>query len=182
MSRDGRTLYPILEASLTTDADPTIRHIYELDVATRSYTGRQWTFHADGNDLQIGDAQVTSKRRIVFIERDDLEGPAAKIKDIDAIDLDAAANADGTLRKSKVFDALRIRDPFGISLATGPTGAFGLGDPFSFPIQSFETLTLLGGDRILIANDNNFPDSNGRIPGRPDDLEAEVLDVPGILG
>jgi hypothetical protein len=180
LSRNGRTLYPILEASLTTDADPTIRHVYEFDVASRSYTGRQWTFHAGGDDLQIGDAQVTSGRRIVFIERDDLEGPAAQIKDIDTIDLDSTPDADGTLRKAKVFDALRIRDPFGISTATGPAGAFGLGDPYSFPIQSFETLVLLGGDRVLIANDNNFPDSNGRIAGRPDDLEADVLEVPAL--
>jgi hypothetical protein len=182
LSRDGRTLYPILEASLTTDADPTLRHVYRFDVATSSYKPDTWTFHANGNDLQIGDAQVTSGHRIVFIERDDFEGPAAKIKDIDAIDLDAPHNADGTLRKNRVLDALRIRDPFGISVATGPAGAFGLGDPFAFPIQSFETLTLLGGDRVLIANDNNFPDSNGRVPGRPDDLEAEVLEVPGLLG
>jgi hypothetical protein len=182
ISRDGHTLYPILEASLTTDADPTIRHIYQFDVATGSYTSNTWTFHANGNDLQIGDAQIASGRRIVFIERDDLEGPAAKIKDIDAVDLDAPRNADGTLRKSLVFSALRIRDPFGISLATGPAGAFGLGDPFSFPIQSFETLTLLGSDRVLIANDNNYPDSNGRVSGQPDDLEAEVLEVPGVLG
>lgn len=180
LSRDGRKLYPILESSLTTDTDLTVRHVYEFDVARRSYTGRQWTFHANGNDLQIGDAQVTSRRRIVFIERDDFEGPAATIKDIDAIDLDATPNADGSQPKTKVFDALRIRDPFGISTATGPAGAFGLGDPFSFAIQSFETLVLLGGDRVLIANDNNYPDSNGRIPGRPDDLEADVLDVPGI--
>lgn len=180
LSRDGRKLYPIVEASLTTDTDLTVRHVYAFDVASRSYTGRQWTFHANGNDLQIGDAQVTSRRRIVFIERDDFEGPAAAIKDIDAIDLDATPNADGSQPKTKVFDALRIRDPFGISTATGPAGAFGLGDPFSFAIQSFETLVLLGGDRVLIANDNNYPDSNGRIPGRPDDLEADVLDVPGI--
>jgi hypothetical protein len=182
LSRDGRTLYPILEASLTTDADPTLRHVYRFDVTTSSYKPDTWTFHANGNDLQIGDAQVTSSRRIVFIERDDFEGPAAKIKDIDAVDLDAPRNADGTLRKNRVFDALRLRDPFGISLATGPAGAFGLGDPFSFPIQSFETLTLLGGNRVLIANDNNFPDSNGRVAGRPDDLEAEVVEVPGLLG
>jgi hypothetical protein len=125
MSRDGRTLYPILEASLITDADPTLRHVYRFDVATSSYKPDTWTFHANGNDLQIGDAQVTAGRRIVFIERDDFEGPAAKIKDIDAIDLDGPRNADGTLRKSLVFSALRIRDPFGISLATGPAGRSG---------------------------------------------------------
>lgn len=180
LSRDGRTLYPILEASLTTDADKTLRHVYAFDLASHSYTDQQWTFHADGDDFQIGDAQVVSGRRIVFIERDDLEGPAALVKDIDEIDLDAARNADGTLRKFRVFSALRIRDPFGISTATGPAGAFGLGDPFSFPIQSFETLVLLGGHRVLIANDNNYPDSNGRVPGRPDDVEADVLAVPAL--
>ena len=31
-----------------------------------------------------------------------------------------------------------------------------------------------------MANDNNFPGYDGRIPGKPDDLEAAILRVPGL--
>ena len=66
--------------------------------------------------------------------------------------------------------------------AVTPTALLAVEDrrPSLASTSSFETLVLLGGDRVLIANDNNYPDSNGRIPGRPDDLEADILDVPGL--
>ena len=180
-SRDGRMLYPITEASLLTDTDKTLRHVYEFDTQTKAYTGRQWSFHVAGADnLQIGDAQIVEAHRIVYIERDDLEGPAAKVKQLREVDLDAEPAGDGTLPTHQVLDFLRIRDPFGISAATGPAGAFGIGDPFSFPIQSLETIVLLPGGNVFSANDNNFPDSNGRVPGTPDDLEAILLHVPGL--
>jgi glycerophosphoryl diester phosphodiesterase len=179
-SADGRTLYPTLEAAVTDDPDPTLRRVYEFDVASNAYTGRRWTFHADAPGLQIGDAQVLRGHRLVFIERDDLEGTAAQVKKLQSIDLDAVPAADATLPKTQLVDFLHLRDPLRISVATGPQGGVGIGDPFSFPIQSFETVVLLGADRILIANDNNLPDSDGRVPGKPDDLEAEVLWVPGL--
>ncbi len=180
LSGDGHTLYPIVEASLTTDPDPTTRHVYEFDLASRSYTGREWTFHADTDDAQIGDAQVVAGRRILFIERDDLEGSAARLKDVDEIDLDHAPAGDGTQPVRHVFDVLHVRDPARLSTATGPAGAFGLGDPFSFPIQSFETLALLPGGKVLIANDNNYPDSSARVLGVPDDVEFDLLSVPAL--
>jgi hypothetical protein len=76
-----------------------------------------------------------------------------------------------------VLNLLHVRDPFGI---TSAAGGFGLGDPFSFPLQSVETVLPFGGDRVLVANDNNYPDSAGRVPGRPDDLEAVVIEVPAL--
>jgi hypothetical protein len=33
---------------------------------------------------------------------------------------------------------------------------------------------------VLVANDNNFPGNDGRIPGRADDTELIVLTVPGL--
>jgi hypothetical protein len=71
-----------------------------------------------------------------------------------------------------VLDLLRIRDPFGVA---------GLGDPFSYPLQSIETIVPLDRNRLFVVNDNNFPDSNGRVPGTPDDIEAIVVKVPGGL-
>jgi hypothetical protein len=177
MSTDGRTLYPILEGSLTTDLDPTLRRVYEFDVGRRAYTGRSWRLHASSDTGLIGDAQIVNDRRILYIDRDDLQGEAARVKQVRAVDLEATPQADGALPTGLVLDALRIRDPDGISAATG---AAGIGDPFAFPIQSFETIVLVGGEKLLIANDNNYPGSNGRVPGTPDDLEAEVLRVPGL--
>jgi hypothetical protein len=178
-SEDGRHLYPITEGSVNTDTDLTLRHVYEFDTKIKAYTGKTWTFHADAANLQIGDAQVIEDHKVLFIERDDAEGPAAKVKKLETIDLDSAADTKGTtpLRKTVVLNLLHIRDPFGI---TGAADGFGLGDPFGFPLQSVETVLPFGGDRVLVANDNNFPDSAGRVPGRPDDLEAVLIQVPAL--
>ena len=56
----------------------------------------------------------------------------------------------------------------------------GLGDPFAFPFQSIESVLPLGGDRLLVLNDNNYPFSAGRRPGVPDDTEAIVIQVPAL--
>ena len=59
---------------------------------------------------------------------------------------------------------------------------FGVGDPFSFPLQSVESPEVLGGERLLIANDNNDPSSDGRWTGRdrPDDTELIVVRAPAL--
>jgi hypothetical protein len=33
---------------------------------------------------------------------------------------------------------------------------------------------------VLVANDNNVPNDGGRVPGRPDEIELILLDVPGV--
>jgi hypothetical protein len=180
MSADGTRLYPILEGALTDEADQTIRRVYEFDLEKGAYTERTWAFHAADATALIGDAQVIEGDRILLIQRDDLQGAEARLKVVDELDLAAEPAEDGTLPVGRVLDVLRIRDPFGISEATGPAGAIGIGDPFSLPIQSFETIVPLGGGRLFIANDNNYPGSNGRVPGRPDDLEVEIVKLPGL--
>lgn len=55
-----------------------------------------------------------------------------------------------------------------------------MGPAFSFPMQSVETVLPLTGDRVLVANDNNFPGNDGRIPGKADDTELIVITVPGL--
>lgn len=59
-------------------------------------------------------------------------------------------------------------------------GTFGLGRPFRFPFVSVESVLPVGGDRVLVANDNNFPNDDGRRPGTADDTEVIAVDVPGL--
>jgi len=91
------------------------------------------------------------------------------------------ADADGFLEKKLVLDLLDIPDPEGISLPAR-TDEFGVGNPFSFPLQSVESLEVLGSERLLIANDNNYPSSDGRWTqrDRPDDTELIIVRVPAL--
>jgi glycerophosphoryl diester phosphodiesterase len=174
-SRDGRTLYPIVEGSFTDDPIARRRFIYEFDTRTGSYTGRTWQYETDTDNNVIGDAFTLDDRRILLIERDDFEGPASVTKRLYEIDL-RRTDGDGFVDKELVVDLLRIANPDEIGVERSP-GAFGVGDPFSFPLQSVEVVLQLADGRILVGNDNNYPGSNGRVPGTPDDTEMIVLDL-----
>jgi hypothetical protein len=181
-SIDGKTLYPMLEGALRSDPDPRRRILNEFDLRSKAYTGRTWQYRVDAAfpDAVVGDLTALDQHRFVLIERDDAQGAEARQKKVYLVDL-RRVDAQGYLEKRLVLDLLRIRDPHGISLPARP-GEFGVGDPFSFPLQSVESLELLGGERLLIANDNNYPFSDGRWVGRdrPDDTELIVVRAPGL--
>lgn len=179
-SEDGWTLYPILEGAKINDSDQRRRVVYEFDVRAGAYTGRTWSFRVDEPGLVVGDAAVLDDRRLLLIERDNDMGPSARIKRLVVTDLDAAA-PDGALPRRTAVDLLRIADPKGVSTPARP-GEYGVGPLFSFPLQSVESVLPLHGDRVVVANDNNFPGNDGRIPGRPDDTEVIVIEVPGLRG
>jgi hypothetical protein len=181
-SINGKTLYPMLEGALRDDPDPRRRILNEFDLRSETYTGRMWQYRVDAAfpDAVIGDLTALDQHRLVLIERDDAQGAEARQKKIYLIDL-RRIDADGFLEKRLVLDLLRIPDPEGISLPPRP-GEFGVGDPFSFPLQSVESLEVLGGERLLIANDNNYPFSDGRwiARDRPDDTELIVVRAPAL--
>jgi hypothetical protein len=181
-SIDGRRLYPMLEGALRNDPDPRRRILNEFDLNAGAYTGRTWQYRVDEGfpDAVIGDLTALDRHRFVLIERDDAQGVDARQKKIYLIDL-RRVDADGFLHKRLVLDLLHIPDPAGISLPPRP-GEFGVGDPFSFPLQSVESLEVLGDERMLIANDNNYPFSDGRwvARDRPDDTELIVVHAPAL--
>ena len=182
ISIDGKTLYPALEGALIGEPDPRRRIINEFDIRTRSYTDRKWQYHVDAAfpNALIGDLTALDEHRFVLIERDDFQGAQSQQKKIYLIDL-RRVGADGFLEKRLVLDLLDIADPNGISLPARP-GEFGVGTRFSFPLQSVESLEVLNGERLLIANDNNYPFSDGRWVGRdkPDDIEMIVVRAPAL--
>jgi glycerophosphoryl diester phosphodiesterase len=181
LGSDGKRLYPMLEGALRNDPDPRRRILNEFELDDGRYTGRTWQYRVDAGfpDAVIGDLTALDRHRLVLIERDDAQGAEALQKKVYLVDL-RRVDDDGFLEKRLLVDLLRIRDPHGISLPPRP-GEFGVGDPFSFPLQSVESLEVLGKRRLLIANDNNYPGSDGRwiARDRPDDVELIVVRVAG---
>jgi glycerophosphoryl diester phosphodiesterase len=181
-SVDGTRLYPVLEGALRAETDPRRRIVNEFDLRRGAYTGRTWQYRVDAEfpNAVIGDFTALDRHRFVLIERDDDQGLEARQKKIYLVDL-RQVDAQGYLRKLLVLDLLRIPDPDGISLPAR-AGEFGVGDPFSFPLQSVESLEVLEGERLLIANDNNYPGSDGRwvARDRPDDTELIIVDAPAL--
>ena len=179
ISPDRKTLYPSLEGAVTTDPDQRRRLIHEFDLGDKAYTGRTWQYRMEAPGNAIGDLTALTAKRLLIIERDNAQGPAAVFKRVFLVDL-REIGADGFLVKHEVANLLAIRDPHGISLPARP-GDFGLGDPFRFPFQTIESILPLSGSRLLLADDNNFPFSAGRNPTRPDDTELIVIKVPALF-
>ena len=162
LSKDGRTLYPILEGALAGD-DPLDRVVFEFDVRERRFTGRRWTYRMSVAGTLVSDATALGDDRLIVLERDNNQGPAAAWKRAFTIPVPGRHEA---LEKKQVVDLLALRDPHLISLPARP-GDFGLGDPFSFPYVTVEAVLPLSGDELAIVNDTNFG-STGRNPGLPD--------------
>ena len=111
-----------------------------------------------------------------MLERDNFGGPQVQIKKLYVVDL-RKQDATGALVKTEVADLLNLQNP---GVTQELPGTYGLGQPFRFPFVSVESALHLGGGRVLVANDNNFPNDAGRQPGKADDTELIQVDVPAL--
>lgn len=177
-SANGRYLYPIVEGAFLDDTDPRRRFIYEFDTRTSGYTGRTWRYQVDEAPNVIGDAFTVRRNRLILIERDNLDGPAAVTKRLYEIDL-GTEDGNGFVEKRLVVDLLKIANPSRIGVASSP-GAYGVSDPFAFPMVSVEVVVELRNGQLLVGNDNNYPGDDSRVPGTPDDTEMIVIDLPRV--
>ncbi len=80
----------------------------------------------------------------------------------------------GTLAEFSPDDDADERSHCGVSLPARP-GDIGLGDPFRFLFVTIERVLPLDRTRLLVINDNTFPFSTGRNPGRPDGTEFIIV-------
>jgi len=165
IAKNGKTLFPMLEKAVVGD-DPQVRRIFSFDVRSQSFNSERWLYRLDPQSVSIGDFTQLGGRHFLVIERDNNQGTAAQDKRIYEIDLHHL-NSDGTLVKRLAVDLMNIADPDGLSLPARP-GDVGLGTTFSFPYVTIEDVLPLGGKRLLVINDNNFPFSTGRNPALPD--------------
>ena len=167
ISVDGHRLYPMLEGAVAGD-DPATRRIYTFDTNTGKYTGLKAKVQMEVPGDSIGDLVALDDNRFLVLERDNAQGPASQLKAVyllDARDVDRDGYADKTL----LVNELAVPDPQGVA---GTAGGF-----FSFPFVTIEQIAVLDDHRIIIGNDNNYPGSNGRTAGVPDDDEYMVVQV-----
>ncbi len=179
MNPSGTKLYPLLEGVLSDDPIRTRLLIQEFDIATKKYTGNYWFYPLSNPNNAIGDMTAINDSEFLVIERDNNQGAAAKDKKVYKVNL-GRFNQDGTLQKELVVDLMSITDRNGY---TNPEeGSVGLGSYFSFPFVTIEDIYPIDERTLLVVNDNNYPFSSGRRPGRaPDDNEFILLGLPAAL-
>jgi hypothetical protein len=177
IAQNGKTLYPMLEKAVAGD-DPQVRRIFSFDARTGRFNDRRWLYRLDPESVSIGDFTQLGGGHFLVIERDNNQGAAAQDKRIYEIDLHHL-NPDGTVVKTLAVDLMNIADPNGLSLPGRP-GDIGLGATFSFPYVTIEDVLPLGGNRVLVINDNNFPFSTGRNPALPDYDDFIIVRADGL--
>ena len=164
-SPDRKTLYPLLEGTVEGDPENALR-IYEFDIASSSFTGLVGYYPTtDGNP--IGDFTPINDTEFLVIERDNNEGEEAAFKKIFKIDI-SQVDENGFVAKEEVVDLLNIADPNDLN-GDGETS-------YSMPFVTIEDVVVVDEDTILVANDNNYPFSQGR-EADIDNNEVVLIDL-----
>ena len=176
-SANGRYLYPIVEGAFVDDPTRAAGSSTSSTPDAARYTGRTWQYEVDSRRQRHRRRLHRPERPAAGHRARRLRGPGRG----DQADLRGRPACRPTptasCARSCVVDLLRIANPDGIGSAASP-GAYGVGDPFSFPLQSVETVVELRDGRLLVANDNNYPGNDARVPGTPDDTEMIIVDLP----
>ncbi|MFD9739050.1 esterase-like activity of phytase family protein [Umezawaea sp. NPDC059074] len=159
-SPDGRYLYPLLEGTVAGDTPGTLR-VNEFDTVKGKYTGQKFVYQLGTPDLAIGDMITVDRNRFLVIERDGGQGADAKVKKIYLADK-RDRDHDGKLDKTLVVDLLDIANPKRVG---------GFDETFRFPFTTIEDVVILDDNTLGVLNDNNFPFSSGRTPGKADNNE-----------
>jgi hypothetical protein len=167
-SKDGKFLYPLLEGPLWMEAEKKWEtdkdgreylRILEFDLAKNEWTGRSWKYRVEANGNNIGDFNMIDGDTGLIIERDTLEGlPEGECR--------------GPARPDCYPEAAKFK---GVAKCGTKDGVF------KFAFVTIEDVDVVGGEYIVVANDNNLPYSAGRKPNVQDDNEFILLRVPELL-
>lgn len=182
---DLRTLHPMLEGATAEDKTAgrgTDLRVYTVTTrrttpgTSRSAAGQPAAtfrpgyvyYRMESADHAIGDFIMVNATQGLVIERDNLQGDAARFKRIYLVDL-SKISADNVMSKTLLVDLMKVPDP---------TNAGGLGDPFTFPHFTIEDVEIIDSRTITVMNDNNFPAMGGRGPSVPDVNEQITIRLP----
>lgn len=155
---DGARLLAMLEGPAVADPQDEAR-ILEFDPAAGAYTGRVWRYRFEAPGHSATELVGYAPDRYLVIERDNLHGPAARFKRVFAIRLRQPGEP---VEKTEVVDLLNVADPDRLG---GPGGVF------TFPFITTEAVWPLDATTLVLANDNNYPGTGGRVAGQRDPTE-----------
>lgn len=177
ISPDGTKLYPLLEKPL--DGVGNTIFAAELDLATKRFTGKRFTYQLESKGVSIGEFVLFDSNKGLIIERDNSQGDLLGLKHVYQVKLPKNG---GAMEKKLVLDLMRIPDEDHLSDG-GLQGDVGLGNPFAFPFQTIESVLVMSPDTLAVINDNNYPFSIGRHVGQklPDDSELIFVKLPKKL-
>lgn len=164
INSSGTTLYTLLEGTVAGDTAKTLRFT-AFDVASQKFT-KQYLYKLDAGGTNIGDITAINDHQFVVLERDGTQGVGATFKRVFIVDINKT-NPDGTLQKTLLLDELNIADPYDLN-ADGRAN-------FDLPFVTIETVIPYDSRTLLIGNDNNYPFSSGRTPGRADNNEFALI-------
>jgi len=173
LAGDGKTLVTILEGVVKGDAPRQLR-VQRYDTSAGKWLPFTLIYELDTDTMSVTDMSRIDGNRFVVIERDDLEGDAAKAKRVYSIDLDKAVPGK-PLTKKLVIDLLAIGNARGLAQTTVA------GAPFRFPFLTPESIQVLDRKHVVIVNDNNYPDTGGRGPSVTDATEWLWLELANPL-
>jgi hypothetical protein len=148
---------------------------YVFDPRRRAFVGSAppepaWRYPLDPGATAVTELLALDDRRFLVLERDGLEGAAARVKRLYRIDLDRLEN--GVPAKTLLLDLLAIPDPDHVA---GPDSVF------SFPFVTPESVVRIDERTVVLVNDNNYPTSRGRSPDAIDDTEFIRVRFAGPL-
>ena len=179
ISPDRKTLYPMFEGPLAAD-DPQDVRIMTFDIQSHSFTkaSRKLRLEMPGAKVNLTALTLTNgapaypgsvaptgtggesapeltaldANRFLLLERDgNGDGAAApRFKKVFVVD---GRTQGGYVTKSLLVDLMAVPDP----LHVGNDGDF-----FRFPFNTIESVHVVDDHTIVVANDNNYPFSNGR--------------------
>ena len=154
LAADNKTLVSILEGNVAGDA-PRMLRVQRYDTAAGKWLTPTLLYELDADTVSVTDMSRIEGNRFAVIERDGLQGDAARAKRVYSIDLDRAQPGK-PLAKKLVIDLLSIGNSRGLAVTT-PAGA-----PFRFPYLTTESIQVLDRKHVVIVNDNNYPATGGR--------------------
>ncbi len=169
-SPDGKTLYPLLEKTVNGDPAGSLR-VYRFDVASSQFTGLVGLYLMDKPGHAIGDFTPINVNEFIVIERDSSQASANGFKKLFKIDI-SKKDAQGFFAKQELANLMAIQDESDLN---------GDGSKvYTMPFVTIENVLVLDSQRVLVANDNNYPFSLGRPPAL-DNNEMVVLQLDAPL-
>lgn len=150
-----------------------------FDTSARKFSADALTFQPANAADSVNGLTMINDHQALFVEQDNQEGAAAKVKQVYLLDLSAKPAT-----KTLLVDLLKISDPNNISLSnTFPkvASAMGLGAAFKFPYKDVSSVYPQDGQTLVVVNDNNVPFGLGRSPKQADDNEFIAVQLPQTL-